>query len=47
VDQLPFQNVRVLAQMRASHTARVVAMREAPLNPFSALTQKVLALGTL
>ena len=39
VDQLPFQNVLVFAQMGSPHTTRLVAMGETTFHQFTASTQ--------
>jgi hypothetical protein len=39
VDQLPFPNVFLSAQMAASHRARLVAVREAALDQLAAPPQ--------
>ena len=47
MNQLPLQNVRVFAQMCASHAPGVVTMREASFDQFSALAQETLSFGKL
>jgi hypothetical protein len=47
VNQLPLQNVRVLAQMRTAHAARVVAVSKASFDQFSALAQETFPFGAL
>jgi hypothetical protein len=39
MDQLPFQNIFVSAQMAAPHPARLVAVREATLDQLAALPE--------
>ena len=45
VNQQPLENIRVTAQMRAPHAARVIEVREGAFDPFAALAHQAASAG--